>query len=646
MEVRLARIWAALLDLDPDRVPTDVSFLEMGGDSVLSVRLSAQVRAATSVQLALADVRVEITLDELAALVRRRSSDAPSARDLPAQITPRADATAEFSLLPLQQGYFVGQQDGWELSYESAHYYLDYGLIGVDGDDAPEALADAVARLAEHQPTLRARITPDGRQRLLPLDAPGAVPPVQVLDLRDREPQDVAKELGDLRQAMSSRGPDPVNASALDVRLTLLPGGEGRLHLGMSLLVFDGWSAGAMNRDLLAFLADWNAVLPALEIDFGDYVSALDGLQTSEAWLADRDWWWARLDTLPQPPALPLIADPHDVAPVTMGNREHRWSDERWSAVRAQCSERGVTPSTAMLTAFSVVLARWSGHHRLLLNSLQLNRLPLHPDVHRIVGAFAATMFLPVDLTPGSTFAELATGAQTRSGEYIAHNLISGVEVGRELARRRGTRRPVGPIVFQSVLGVDAAMGGRTSTDAGPLGETNVTDYSHQLRTPQVALELRCFEIGDQVVTVFSLVDELFEADQVTRAFDEFIAIVDALAEPAGWSAIPELPEDSEPSNPADGELRLGLLPEAASATHTGPLEDDLEMTVAEVFEDLLEVPVLDRGADFFALGGDSLLAVRAVTRLARALGTTVPVRDFLADPTVAGVALMVRAAR
>ncbi|MEV0829969.1 phosphopantetheine-binding protein [Nonomuraea rubra] len=638
----LAEIWSELLGLPPGEIPHDVGFLRLGGDSVLAVRMAALVRKRLGIALALSDVRVETTLGDLTELVRRHASgDGPASRTLPLTVTPRPDPHAEFPLLPLQQGYFVGQQDGWELSYDSAHYYLDYALTGVDGDEAADALADALERLAAHQPTLRARVTSDGRQHVLPAGAPGAVPQVRVYDLREASPDEIAATLRDVRQEMSTSGPDPTAGPGLDVRLTLLPGDEGRLHLGLSLLIFDGWSSSVLSRDLLTFAADWNAALPPLDIHFGDYVTSLAGLPATEAWQADRDWWWSRLDTLPGPPALPLAADPQQVRPVTMGNREHRWSAGRWAALRGQCTERGVTPSTAMLTAFGVVLARWAGHRRMLLNSLQLNRLPIHPEVQRVVGAFAATMLLPLDLDPGATFAGLAATVQATSGEHAAHNLITGVEVGREVARRRGSWRPVGPVVFQSVLGVDAAMGGGPPEDAGPLGRVVAADYFHQLRTPQVAIEVRCFELGPEMVAVFSLVEELFETDQVTAAFAEFVALVDALADGSGWDRVPGLPEDAEPG--AASALRLGLLPEAAVGHRDGPPADELEQAVADVFEELLEVPVLDRAAGFFGLGGDSLLAVRAVVRLAKEAGVSVPVREFLADSTVAGVAAAVR---
>ncbi|MFB4313928.1 phosphopantetheine-binding protein [Actinomadura sp. 21ATH] len=644
----LAGIWSELLDLDPDAIDPDASFLRLGGDSVLAVRMSALVRRRLLVELALSDVTVEITLAALADLVARRSAgDGHAGRALPVEIERRADPAAPFPLMPLQQGYFVGQHDGWELSYASAHFYSDVGLSDMDADEAEETLADALHRLALHQPTLRARLTPEGEQYVLPPDAPGAIPRPRVYDLRGAGEEEAAATLEEMRREMGTTGPDPLTGPGLDVRLTLLPGGRGRLHTAMSLISMDGWSATVLNRELLTLAADWNAVPAPLEVDFGDYVHSIGRLRRTGAWAADRDWWWERLDAAPPPPALPLRADPREVAPELMDTREARLAPERWEALRARCAEREVTPSAAMLTAFAVVLARWAGHRRMLLNTLQLNRLPLHPDIHRTIGAFAATMLVPVDLAAGRTFSELAADRQRGFADHAAHNLITGVEVSRELARRRGTTRPVAPIVFQSTLGMDAAIGERQATSAGPLGDLDFDDFFHQLRTPQVALEARFWEMNGAMAVAFSLVGELFEPSGVDAAFADLVELIGALADGPGWDRVVDLPEAAEPAAGAGaGGLRIGAGTVPQGGEQAGPPADELEQRIALLWEDVLEVPVLDRATSFFTLGGDSLLAVRTVARLAKATGARVGVRRFLDAPTVAGLAAAVREGR
>lgn len=640
-------VWADVLDTDSASVPADASFLSLGGDSVLAVRMASLIRKRLGVSLALSDVRVEHTAVHLAALLHeRRTAGSGLPRNLDLEVARRDDPDAPFPLLPLQQGYFVGQQDAWELSYRSAHHYVDIGLEDIDGDEIAEALQDALERLAEHQSVLRARVLPDGRQRILPLDDPDAVPRLRVTDLSAAGEEEIAAELATIRREMSTEGPDPAVGCGLDMRLTLLPGQRARLHSATSLLIIDGWSSGVFYRDLFALVSDYNAVLAPLEVDFGDYVTSLRDLPETEQWRADRDWWWDRLDDFPLPPELPLVADPADVRPTLMGTRQAVLDSERWAALRAHCAEHGVTPSAAMFAVFSAAVARACGHRRFLLNTLQLNRLPLHPDVPRLVGAFSSTMLMPIELPENPVFADLAAGAQQAMSDALAHNLITGVEVSRELGRRRGTRRPVAPVVFQSTLGVDAALGSEVPYEAGPLGRIDLLSHHQQLRTPQVALEIRLFELRGELVVVFSLVEELFATEDVDRMFHDVVRSVESLVAKEGWSAPVILPAelDAWQSDTHGPGARLSV-PRTQSGTdeEPGTPRDELEATIAAEWAQLLGSAVTDRAADFFALGGDSLLAVRMLGVLARKGTGRVTPRRFLERPSVAGLADAVR---
>jgi hypothetical protein len=91
----------------------------------------------------------------------------------------------------------------------------------VDGDEAADTLVDALHRLAEHQPMLLARVTAEGSQHVLRLEAPGAVPEPTVYDLRETDPATMATTLREIRAKMSSTGPDPTRGPGLDIRLTL-----------------------------------------------------------------------------------------------------------------------------------------------------------------------------------------------------------------------------------------------------------------------------------------------------------------------------------------------------------------------------------------------------------------------------------------
>ncbi|OSP40208.1 hypothetical protein B7767_27515, partial [Streptomyces sp. 13-12-16] len=75
--------------------------------------------------------------------------------------------------------------------------------------------------------------------------------------------------------------------------------------------------------------------------------------------------------------------------------------------------------------------------------------------------------------------------------------------------------------------------------------------------------------------------------------------------------------EQAGPARQASGR-RLSVPAAAAGGAEPGPPRDDTERAVAAHWRKLLDCPVEERTADFFALGGDSLLAVRMLGSLAR----------------------------
>lgn len=68
------------------------------------------------------------------------------------------------------------------------------------------------------------------------------------------------------------------------------------------------------------------------------------------------------------------------------------------------------------------------------------------------------------------------------------------------------------------------------------------------------------------------------------------------------------------------------------------------ERLVADLWSELFGAPVTDREADFFALGGHSLLGTRMLQRLNERFGTDLRLRDLLAAPTVRAVAALLAA--
>ncbi|GAA0554667.1 non-ribosomal peptide synthetase [Paractinoplanes ferrugineus] len=95
----------------------------------------------------------------------------------------------------------------------------------------------------------------------------------------------------------------------------------------------------------------------------------------------------------------------------------------------------------------------------------------------------------------------------------------------------------------------------------------------------------------------------------------------------------------------ANGKLDRAALPAPeVGGTSTGRAPaDDRERALAQVAAAALGLDAVDVEADFFALGGDSILAMRLVGR-ARAAGLRITPRQVFAERTVAGLALVATA--
>ncbi|KTT12968.1 hypothetical protein NS2R_06930 [Pseudomonas oryzihabitans] len=93
---------------------------------------------------------------------------------------------------------------------------------------------------------------------------------------------------------------------------------------------------------------------------------------------------------------------------------------------------------------------------------------------------------------------------------------------------------------------------------------------------------------------------------------------------------------DALPLSP-NGKVDRRLLP--APVSTTAPREaprGELEIRVAALWQELLELPALERTDDFFDLGGHSLLATRLVARLKFELGLECPLRWVFETPVFA----------
>ncbi|WKD61530.1 Phthiocerol/phenolphthiocerol synthesis polyketide synthase type I PpsE [Corynebacterium ciconiae DSM 44920] len=650
--------WADLVGVPAESIQRDSTLLDIGGDSLLAVRiantLKSQLGCTLPAPLMRADVTVNEVVDKLAQLLAPSPAEHPEGQ---ASIElKRADPQQRFPLMSLQQAYFVGQTQALDVSYPTAHVYTDVPLWNMQINDPAEVtriLRSACRRVAVAHPMLRVSIDEDSLQYFRPTSADviDSCVEVRVVDMRGlTAPEELEAALQRHRHTMTHQGPNPVNGGATAiVGALLLPGGHGRFLVSSSLLVLDGWSASLFDRALLKALCS-EEPLPELDITFADYALSVQEYE-QDAVDTDRQWWSERLPTLPAPPVL----NPAD-APATVTNSagsmlmlERRISAETWSRICQRARREGVTATTAAMTAFALALAECTHRGAMLLNTLQHNRHGIHPDVMDLMGPFSRTALVSLELgrndSSGAqpTIREVARSIAAQSGECLSHNLISAVDISRMLLKDMGRARSVAPIVFQSTLGMDAALGGDLSTNAGPLGTIDISEYFQQVRTPQVELELRCFELYGECVLSMAALPERF-GDVPSLILDQVYELLLELGSESAWHKTVEIPQErmalSDYLTAGENENSHN-----SPQKHVREISAELERCIERLWNEL--VPIASE-EHFFRGGGDSLLAVQLIQRLcstglecvdSRRLSMAEVAPEFFAHPTREGLA-------
>jgi amino acid adenylation domain-containing protein len=539
LERRLASLWQDVLGID--RVGATDDFFQLGGHSILATRLVARVRDAFGVRLSLRRLLDHPTVAGLAAVLVEHGAGEPS-RETPAPPLPAiepdpANRYEPFPLTDVQEAYWVGRSDAFELGRIATHAYAEVEIESLDID----RLQRAWRRLIDRHDMLRAVVLPDGRQRVLQ-----DVPPytIEVLDLVARSEREAEALLAEWREELSHQVLPADRWPLFDVRAARLPGGRTRLFTSFDLLIGDAWSFQVLGRELARLYEEPDTSLPPLEISFRDYVLTGAAVRRGDLYRSSLEYWRQRLEALPPAPELPLAVNPASIEAPRFSRREARLEPEAWKRFRSFAGARGLTPSGAVAAAFSEVLAYWSAAPRFTLNLTLFHRPPLHPQLNELVGDFTSVDLLEVDLSVPGSFEDRARRIQQRLWDDLDHSWVSGIQVLRELSRARGGAVLM-PVVFTSVLDLEAPSGDPPAADldAGGGGRAGYPSSLASGRvvfsvtqTPQVWLDHQASEEQGAMAYSWDAVDTVFPLGVLDSMFEAYRGLLERLASnEAAW---------------------------------------------------------------------------------------------------------------
>jgi amino acid adenylation domain-containing protein len=466
------------------------------------------------------------------------------------------DPAAAFPLTDLQEAYLVGTSQLIELGGFQPHFYVEFDVVGLAVARTGYVLDTLVAR-HEH---LRTVVTPDGRQRVLgrhevtPLRVP-------VADLSGLDPARQQVALAATRERMLGEGRDPARWPLFDVAVSVLRPGRARVHVGMSLLLFDAHSTWQVLAEARALYRDPSRPLPPVPLTFREWCRSMLAGQRGERSQEHWRYWLRRVATLPEAPVLPLAGPLAGLGPVRLTRRTCALSPAQWRQLSANLLRHRIMPAPALAHVFAETLGAWAASPHFCLNVLHQSWRGRHPEWAGVVGQLGATLPVEVDQRGGEDFWARGRRLQSQLWRDLEHSDVTAVQVMREVAGERGwTARPALPYVFNGMLGA-----GRSERSVSrPTGIIAASE----LRTPHVLVDNQVQDVpGGGITCAWDVVDEAFPAGVADAMFAAYREMLDTLAAPGGAACPPRI-------GPAAHRTRVVSVNDTAALFPGGRLEE------------------------------------------------------------------------
>ncbi|HEX7241983.1 MAG TPA: amino acid adenylation domain-containing protein, partial [Longimicrobiaceae bacterium] len=350
--------------------------------------------------------------------------------------------------------------------------------------------------------------------------------PFPVVELAALAPERREAEAVRLAAAEAARPFDLARGPLLRATLLKLDRDDHAALFTMHHVVSDAWSMDVLTREVSAAYAAYSRGeeprLPELPVQYADFAAWQRGWLTGETLEAQLGWWKERLAGAP--PTLDLPADglrrtdggaPAGARPLALAPAVSR---ELMGAARRE----GATPFMALLAAWQLLLARYSGEEEVVVGSPIAGRT--RAELEPLIGFFVNTLVLRTDLSGDPTFRQLLGRVREVTLGAFQHQEVPFERLVEELAPERSLAHTP---LFQVAFAFEAAAGGG---GALRLGEVEMEHLATGPGAAKFDLSLSLAQEAEQITGDLVYRADLFEDATAARMVGHLEALLEALS--------------------------------------------------------------------------------------------------------------------
>jgi acyl carrier protein len=419
--------------LGREQISIHENFFDLGGHSLLATQVIARLRAAIGIELS---VRSLFEAPSVAALARQIEQNLRGEQE---RVMPPLVPVTQEQDLPLS----FAQQRLW-FQEQLASGYSAYVLpivVRLHGPLHVAVLERSLLEIVRRHESLRTTFVAHSGQPVQIIHAALHIP-LAVIDLQRA---DEKKQTREVFQMLSIGLHQPFNLSQgplIRMGLLCLQEQEHIFYMMVHHIAFDGWSTSIFLRELSmlyeAFVQGRPSPLPPLALQYADVA------------LWQRNWlegavlkrllnYWTKQLTGAVPLQMPtdrprrtVVSDHGAIYPLIL-------PAPLGQELMALSREVGVTLFMTLLTAFQILLYRWTGQQDIVVGTDSANRTEISTE--QIIGFFVNLLALRVQLSPQATFRDIVRRVCATVLDACAHQdlpfdqLVNALQLERKPAQ-------------------------------------------------------------------------------------------------------------------------------------------------------------------------------------------------------------------
>ncbi|MGJ5676042.1 MAG: amino acid adenylation domain-containing protein [Nostochopsis sp.] len=515
LESYLIELLAGVLSIAPDDINPQEPLSTLGLDSLKVFELKNRIEVDLEVEVSIADFFAGMSMRSLVTkILAQMTTDGLPSLSL-TQHTCRSIHPLSFN----QQGlWFINQ-----LNPDSSTYNISI-VINFKGCVNLTVLEDSLSEIIRRHEVLRTSFTVVDGQPVQVINQ--AVPlTLAIEDLRSLSENERNSTAQYLTSELAQQPFDLSTQSLIRAKILKLNDNLSHLILTLHHIIADGWSIGVFIKELTALYKAFSvgklSPLSELPIQYRDFVN------WQRQWLnceSDRiqpllSYWKQKLSG--ELPVLNLPTDHPRSSVQTFKGAQAKLvlSPNLTKELKKLSRQQGVTLFMTLLTAFKILLYRYTGQTDILVGSPIANRN--RAETESLIGFFVNVLVLRTDLSDDLSFQELLALVKSTALEAYIHQDLPFEKLVEELQPSRDlSYNPLFQVMFvlQNVPKPNLSLSDVSVTYEEVYNEISKFDLSLFMEDSQQGLIATCEYNTD-----------LFNPDTITRMLGHFQTLLESI---------------------------------------------------------------------------------------------------------------------